>query len=89
MTGDAVAASIAHELRQPLTAMVTTADAGLRFLDRSAPEPRQGQGGIQTNCRGRPPGWSLDWKHPRSLQGRRTMVSVDRYGYSKRRIKGQ
>jgi len=37
MTGDAVAASIAHEVRQPLTAMVTTADAGLRFLDRSAP----------------------------------------------------
>jgi signal transduction histidine kinase len=37
MTGDAVAASIAHELRQPLTAMVTTADAGLRFLDRSVP----------------------------------------------------
>jgi C4-dicarboxylate-specific signal transduction histidine kinase len=37
MTGDAVAASIAHEMRQPLTAMVTTADAGLRFLDRSHP----------------------------------------------------
>jgi signal transduction histidine kinase len=39
ITGDAVAASIAHELRQPLTAMVTTADAGLRFLDRSLPNP--------------------------------------------------
>jgi signal transduction histidine kinase len=37
MTGDAVAASIAHEVRQPLTAMVTTADAGLRFLERSRP----------------------------------------------------
>ena len=37
LTGDAVAASIAHEMRQPLTAMVTTADAGLRFLDRSIP----------------------------------------------------
>ncbi len=37
MTGDAVAASIAHEVRQPLTAMVTTADAGLSFLDRSVP----------------------------------------------------
>jgi len=39
MTGDAVAASIAHELRQPLTAMTTTADAGLRFLERSVPNP--------------------------------------------------
>jgi signal transduction histidine kinase len=37
VTGDAVAASIAHEMRQPLTAMVTTADAGLRFLDREIP----------------------------------------------------
>jgi signal transduction histidine kinase len=37
MTGDAVTASIAHELRQPLTAMVTTADGGLRFLNRSIP----------------------------------------------------
>jgi signal transduction histidine kinase len=37
MTGDAVAATVAHEVRQPLTAMVTTADAGLRFLDRSMP----------------------------------------------------
>ena len=41
MTGDAVAASIAHEIRQPLTAMVTTADAGLRFLDRSNPNPER------------------------------------------------
>ena len=37
MTGDVVAASIAHEIRQPLTAMITSADAGFRFLDRSAP----------------------------------------------------
>jgi signal transduction histidine kinase len=37
MTGDAVAATIAHEVRQPLTAMITSADAGLRFLDRSVP----------------------------------------------------
>ena len=38
MTGDAVAAAIAHEIRQPLTAIIATADAGLRFLDRSAPD---------------------------------------------------
>ena len=28
---------MAHEMRQPLTAMITTADAGFRFLDRDAP----------------------------------------------------
>ena len=38
LTGDAVAASIAHEVRQPLTAMVTSADAGLRILNRSTPD---------------------------------------------------
>jgi signal transduction histidine kinase len=37
LTGDAVAAAIAHEVRQPLTAIVTTAGAGLRFLDRATP----------------------------------------------------
>jgi signal transduction histidine kinase len=37
LTGDAVAAAIAHEVRQPLSAIVTSAGAGLRFLDRSAP----------------------------------------------------
>ena len=37
MTGDAVAASIAHEVKQPLTAMITSADAGFRFLDRPTP----------------------------------------------------
>src|SRR5262249_52939854 len=34
---DAVAATIAHEVRQPLTAMITSADAGFRFLDRVTP----------------------------------------------------
>ena len=37
MTGDAVAATIAHEVRQPLTSMITSATAGFRFLDRSVP----------------------------------------------------
>ena len=37
LTGDAVAAAIAHEVRQPLSAIVTSAGAGLRFLDRATP----------------------------------------------------
>jgi signal transduction histidine kinase len=37
LTGDAVAAAIAHEVRQPLSAIVTSAAAGLRFLDRATP----------------------------------------------------
>jgi signal transduction histidine kinase len=38
ITGDAVAASIAHEIRQPLSAMITRADTCFRLLDRTAPE---------------------------------------------------
>lgn len=38
VTGDAVAAMIAHEVRQPLSAMITHADAGLRFLNRRVPD---------------------------------------------------
>jgi signal transduction histidine kinase len=38
MTGDAVSASIAHEIKQPLSGMITNADAGLRWLDRSMPD---------------------------------------------------
>jgi signal transduction histidine kinase len=38
MTGAAVAATIAHELKQPLTAMITRSYAGLRWLDRTAPD---------------------------------------------------
>src|SRR3712207_6186817 len=38
ITGDAVAATIAHEVKQPLSAMLTRCDTGLRWLDRSVPE---------------------------------------------------
>jgi signal transduction histidine kinase len=38
MTGAAIAATMAHELKQPLTAMITRSYAGLRYLDRAAPE---------------------------------------------------
>jgi C4-dicarboxylate-specific signal transduction histidine kinase len=35
---DVVAASIAHEVRQPLTAIIMNAAAGFRFLDHSPPD---------------------------------------------------
>ena len=38
ITGDAVAATIAHEVRQPLSAMITRSETGLRWLDRSMPD---------------------------------------------------
>jgi signal transduction histidine kinase len=38
MTGDAVSASIAHEVKQPLTAMIASADAGLNWLNRVEPD---------------------------------------------------
>ncbi|WFU75194.1 MASE4 domain-containing protein [Bradyrhizobium sp. CB2312] len=38
MTGDAVSASIAHEIKQPLTTIKASANAGLNWLDRGEPE---------------------------------------------------
>jgi signal transduction histidine kinase len=38
VTGNAVAATVAHEVKQPLSGMITSADAGLRFLNRSMPD---------------------------------------------------
>src|SRR5262245_30867652 len=38
MTGDAVAAAMAHEIKQPLSAMITNADTAVRFLDRAIPD---------------------------------------------------
>jgi signal transduction histidine kinase len=38
ITGDAVSASIAHEIKQPLSGMIMNAEAGLRWLDRTAPD---------------------------------------------------
>jgi signal transduction histidine kinase len=38
VTGDAVAATIAHEVKQPLAAVITRAGTGLRWLDRPAPD---------------------------------------------------
>jgi signal transduction histidine kinase len=38
MTGDAVAATMAHEVKQPLSAMITRAETGFRRLDRSPPD---------------------------------------------------
>jgi signal transduction histidine kinase len=37
-TGDAVTASVAHEVRQPLTAMIANADAGLNLLRELTPD---------------------------------------------------
>jgi signal transduction histidine kinase len=38
LTGNAIAAMIAHEIKQPLTGITVRAQAGLRWLDRPEPE---------------------------------------------------
>jgi signal transduction histidine kinase len=47
LTGDAVAATIAHEVKQPLSAMVTNADAVLRWLDRATPDLDEAKAAIK------------------------------------------
>jgi signal transduction histidine kinase len=41
ITGDTVSASIAHEVKQPFSAMTTNADAGLRWLKQESPDLEQ------------------------------------------------
>src|SRR5439155_6259893 len=38
VAGEAVSASIAHEIKQPLVGIITNADAGVRWLDRTTPD---------------------------------------------------
>ena len=38
ITGDVVTATIAHEVKQPLAAMITRSETGLRWLDRVVPD---------------------------------------------------
>jgi len=38
VTGDAVAATIAHEVKQPLATIITRSDNGFRWLDRPVPD---------------------------------------------------
>ena len=47
LTGDAIAATIAHELKQPLTAMVTRSYAGIRWLDTAAPDLDKAKAGFR------------------------------------------
>jgi signal transduction histidine kinase len=47
VTGDAVAATIAHEVKQPLSAIVTNADAGLRWLNRARPDLDQTKAALE------------------------------------------
>ena len=49
MTGDAVAATVAHEVKQPLTSMIASAAAGLRFLDRAVPNLDRAKAWLDVN----------------------------------------
>ena len=47
MTMEAVAASIAHELNQPLVAVVANGSAALRWLDRPVPDLAEARASLQ------------------------------------------
>jgi signal transduction histidine kinase len=47
ITGDAVATTIAHEVKQPLSAMITRSDTGLRWLDRETPDLDKAKAGFK------------------------------------------
>jgi signal transduction histidine kinase len=47
ITGGAVAAAIAHEVKQPLTAMINRSYTGLRWLDRADPDLDKAKAGFR------------------------------------------
>src|SRR5262245_44486595 len=47
MTGDVISASIAHEVKQPLSAMVTNAAAGRRWIHHAAPNLDEAKAALQ------------------------------------------
>ena len=48
-----LAASIAHEIKQPLTGVVANADAGLRWLARQPPNVKEAQDALDCTRQGR------------------------------------
>src|SRR3954453_9339146 len=47
LTGDAVAATVAHEIKQPLSAMTMDAGTSLRWLDRATPNIDEAKAALQ------------------------------------------
>ena len=47
LTGDAVAATVAHEIKQPLSAMIMNASTSLRWLDRATPNVDEAKAALQ------------------------------------------
>jgi signal transduction histidine kinase len=47
MTGDTVSASIAHEVKQPLGAIILSAKVGLKWLDRAEPDLDEVKGALR------------------------------------------
>src|SRR5262249_2839248 len=67
MTGDAVSASMAHEIKQPLSAMTMNANASLRWLDRAAPDLDEAKAALQNG--------SAQWTRRRLLSQRNSVLS--------------
>ena len=70
MTGDAVSASIAHEIKQPLGAIITSANAGLNWLDRVEPDLDEVRDALRLVRDGRTPYGRRDRKYPRRISRR-------------------
>jgi signal transduction histidine kinase len=70
---DAMAASITHEISQPLAAMLTNANAALRWLSRAAPNLNEAQGAIENIVND---GYRLD----EIVRGVRSMFKKDAHG---------
>ena len=78
MTADAVVASIAHEIRQPLSGIVSSANAGLRWLDRATPDLDSAKTALNRIVTdGHRASATIDNVRALFGQGRQTLASID------------
>ena len=68
---DAMAASIGHEISQPLTAMLANAEAGMRQLAKAEPDLNEVHATFAGYCRRRPADKRHHRRRPDDVQGKR------------------
>ena len=75
---EALSASIAHEINQPLASIVINANVGSRWLEREVPEIAEAAGRIEGDCPRRPPCRGCGRRHQEAFQQRHAGSCADR-----------
>ena len=84
-TMGAMVASIAHEIRQPLAAVVANSHAGTRWLEKDEPNLSEARAALKSTSGGRASRERGDFKHKRDVQEERKQAGSCRYQWTRER----